>query len=158
MFHQNQFSQYQQNIKIDNQLINNEDEENVKEKEKDYKERDIFVIALKKNYISQYLLNFSKNEKNKQLDELLSDLVKFKLDRKDIELNNFKQTLYENLEKMIVEISYIRNKDAQFEKIQKLYLWFKDKIKTFEDLRKIQEKSYKEKGEIDDIHLLNEKK
>ena len=58
MFLQNQFSQYQQNIKIDNQLINNEDEENVKEKEKDYKEGDIFVIALKKNYISQYLLNF----------------------------------------------------------------------------------------------------
>ena len=141
MFLQNQFSQYQQNIKIDNQLINNEDEENVKEKEKDYKEGDIFVIALKKNYISQYLLNFYKNEKNKQLDELLSDLVKFKLDRKDIELNNFKQTLYENLEKMIVEISCIRNKDVQFEKIQKLYLWFKDKIKTFEDLRKIQEKS-----------------
>ena len=158
MFHQNQFSQYQQNIKNDNQLINNEDEENVKEKEKDYKEGDIFVIALKKNYISQYLLNFYKNEKNKQLDELLSDLVKFKLDRKDIELNNFKQTLYENLEKMIVEISCIRNKDVQFEKIQKLYLWFKDKIKTFEDLRKIQEKSYKEKGEIDDIDLLNEKK
>ena len=70
---------------------------------------------------------------------------------------NFKQIIFDHLEKMIIEISCLTNGEIREERIQKLFLWYKAKIKLFEDIRKIQEKSYKEKNEIDDLEIMNEK-
>ena len=156
MYFGNQFARYQPNLNINNHhQINKEEEE--KENEMEYKGGDKIIFALKKNFISKDLINFCENENNKQLDELLSDLVSFKIERKIIFPMNFTQLIFENIEKMIIEISCIRNGEMRYERIQKLYLWYKEKIKTFEDLKKIQEKSYKEKNEIDDLELYNEK-
>ena len=155
MYFQNQFGQYQQNVNMNNNIknVNEEDEE----KDIEYKGGDKLSFALKRKFISKYLVNFCKNEKNKQLDELLSDLILYKIDKKNLEEINFRKLIFENIEKMIIEISCIRNEEIRMTRIHRLFSWYKEKIKLHEDLRKIQEKSYKEKNEIDDEEKLYEK-
>ena len=151
----NRYIGYQPNINNINIIIKEEEEE--KEKETEYKGGDKTAFALRMNYITKDLVNFCKNHKKKELDEFLSDLVAYKIEKKTYDQNNFKHLLYEQLEKMLIEISCLRNVDIQLGSIQNLFLWYKEKIKIYEDLRKIQEKSYKEKDEIDDMDLMNEK-
>ena len=157
MYLGNQFNRFQPNLNVNNNQphINNEEEE--KEKELEYKGGDKIAFARKRNFLSRDLINFCKNERNKRLDELLSDLVSFKIEKKSFDPLNFRQIIFEHLEKMIIEISCLTNTEIRSEGIQKLFLWYKEKIKLFEDIRKIQEKSYKEKGEIDDLEIYNEK-
>ena len=158
MYFQNQQTRLQQSTNIINRShINNEENEKHKEEDIEYKGGDKIVFALKRDYISKYLVNFCKNEKNKKLDELFSDLISYKINKKYFEPFSIKSIIFDNIEKMIIEISCLRNEEIRQERIQKLYLWYKEKIKNFEDLRKIQEKSYKEKNEIDDEDLLHEK-
>ena len=159
MYIGNQFGGYQQNLNIiqNPSHINHEEEEKEREKELEYKGGDKIVFALKRNYISKFLVNFCKKEKNEKLDELLSDLVSYKIEHKFYDPFNFKKIIFENIEKMIIEISCLSNTEKRSERIQKLFSWYKEKFKVFEDLRKIQEKSYKEKNEVDDYEIFNEK-
>ena len=157
MYLGNQFNRFQPNLNVNNNQLHINNEEEEKEKELEYKGGDKIAFARKRNFLSKDLINFCKNERNKRLDELLSDLVSFKIEKKSFDSLNFKQIIFEHLEKMIIEISCLTNTEIRSEGIQKLFLWYKEKIKLFEDIRKIQEKSYKEKDEIDDLEIYNEK-
>ena len=153
MFYQSKYYYLQQNLEESN------DQKPIKEKEdeKEYKGGDKLDFALKRNFISKYLINFCKNEKNKKLDEMLLDLITYKIYKKPDEPFNLRQIIFKKLEKMMIEISCLRNEEIRMEKIQKLFLWYKGRIKAFEDIRKIQEKSYKGIDEIDDLEVFNEK-
>ena len=153
MYYQNNFNNFQQNLNENN----DPPPIKVEEDEKEYKGGDKIVFALKRNLISKYLIDFCKNKKNKKLDEMLSDLITYKIYKNSNEPFNLRQIIFEKLEKMMIEISCLRNEEIRMEKTQKLFLWYKGRIKAFEDIRKIQEKSYKEKDEIDDLEIYNEK-
>ena len=126
----------------------------------------------RQNYITKILLNFKKIERNKRLDELISDLEIFKkhynqnLEEIQIEskknlssLYTTKLLIYNVLQKHLIEISTSSNKENRTNRINKLYLWYKEKIKIIEDLRKINSKSYKEFDEIpDEDYKISEEK
>ena len=108
--------------------------------------------------LSSFLLDFSTKEKNKKLDELIYDLKNYKeLNEKAKIKTGFKHSLYENLEKNLIELSFLTNNEIRKARMHKLYLWYKNKTETFEDLKRIQEKSYKEQDEIDDLDVLKQK-
>ena len=117
-------------------------------------------------YVNQIVLNFSEKEKNKRFDELISDLEIFKqfyrqnLEKIKLEskrnyssLYNTKLLIYNVLEKNMVEISCLSNKDVRINRINNLYNWYKEKMKINEDLRRINQKSYKDVNEVIDEDL-----
>ena len=122
------------------------------------------------NYIPQILINFNMSEENNKLDEMLSDLEYFRKVYKeeqkknlpkmkfDSSLNPTKLVIYNALEKNLIELSYMENKEIRNDRINSLYSWYKLKNKINEDLKRINIKSYKEKDEINDLDLLEEKK
>ena len=122
------------------------------------------------NYIPQILINFNMSEENNKLEEMLADLEYFRKQYKeeqkkklpkmkfDSSLNPTKLLIYNSLEKNLLELSYMENKEIRTDRINSLYSWYKEKNKINEDLRKINIKSYKEKDEINDLDLLEEKK
>ena len=117
-------------------------------------------------YVNQIVLNFSEKEKNKRFDELISDLeifkqfyrqnlekIKLESERNYSSLYNTKLLIYNVLEKNMVEISCLSNKDIQINRINNLYNWYKEKMKINEDLRRINQKSYKDVNEVIDEDL-----
>ena len=117
-------------------------------------------------YVAQLLLNFKKAEGNKRLDELISDLEYFRRNyRQNLEqiqleakknlasLYTTKLLIYNALEKNLIEISCLSNKEVRKNRINSLYLWYKEKTQINEDLRKINMKSYKEIDEITEEDL-----
>ena len=117
-------------------------------------------------YVPQLLLNFSAIEGNKRLDEMILDLEYFrryyhhnlKKIQLETEINlgslyNTKLLIFNALEKNMIEISCLRNKEIRTKRINHLYLWYKEKTQINEDLKKINMKSYKEKNEITDEEL-----
>ena len=117
-------------------------------------------------YVNQIVLNFSKKEKNKRFDELISDLeifkqfyrqnlekIKLESERNYSSLYNTKLLIYNVLEKNMVEISCLSNKDVRINRINNLYNWYKEKMKINEDLRRINQKSYKDVNEVIDEDL-----
>ena len=117
-------------------------------------------------YVAQLLLNFKKAEGNKRLDELISDLEYFRRNyRQNLEqiqleakknlasLYTTKLLIYNTLEKNLIEISCLSNKEVRKNRINSLYLWYKEKTQINEDLRKINMKSYKEIDEITEEDL-----
>ena len=101
-------------------------------------------------YVNQIVLNFSEKEKNKRFDELISDLeifkqfyrqnlekIKLESERNYSSLYNTKLLIYNVLEKNMVEISCLSNKDVRINRINNLYNWYKEKMKINEDLRRI---------------------
>ena len=104
-------------------------------------------------YLSQLLLT---------LNEMISELARFKrLTHYNKEKNRGKSkdssstgSLFHFLEKNLLEISYISDKEKRQERIKKLYDWFKAKQKYKEDIRNITTKTYKEKGEIEEQEAL----
>ena len=120
----------------------------------------------KHKYVAQLLLNFSSTEGNKRLDEMISDLEHFRrhyhqnLERIEIETKKNLASLYATklmifnaLEKNMIEISCLMNKEIRTNRINSLYLWYKERTKIIEDLRKINMKSYKELDEITDEEM-----
>ena len=120
----------------------------------------------KHKYVAQLLLNFSSTEGNKRLDEMISDLEHFRrhyrqnLERIEIETKKNLASLYATklmifnaLEKNMIEISCLTNKEIRTNRINSLYLWYKERTKIIEDLRKINMKSYKELDEITDEEM-----
>ena len=114
--------------------------------------------------ILESLINYSKKEDNTKLNEMISDLINYKnkfenLDdfgKKQQQLN-FKHTLYQYLQKNLLETIYIKDKEKKYEKANDLYLWYKGKIKLFENLRYIKTKSYIGPEEFDGMDYINEK-
>ena len=47
----------------------------------------------------------------------------------------FKSLLQNVLEKSLIEVMYINQKDYRKERIMRLYNWYQNRIKTFKDLR-----------------------
>ena len=136
--------------------------ENLDESERHHYQRKS-VQQKKPKYIAQLLLNFNATEGNKRLNELISDLEYFrKIYRQNFEkikiesqkdlssLYTTKLLIYHSLEKNMIEISTLSNKEMRTNEINKLYLWYKEKLKKIEDLRKINMKSYREVDEIPD--------
>ena len=126
------------------------------------------LLKEKSKYIPQILLNFNISEKNKKLEEMLSDLEIFRKQYKEILKKNTTDTekdnstnsinllIYNSLEKNLIEISCINNKDTRENRLNSLYLWYKERNKINEDLRRINIKSYKEVDEISEEELMKD--
>jgi hypothetical protein len=119
----------------------------------------------KSKYISQILFSFNIKEQNPELDSMISELADY---RKQIQLNKQSNITKENaysslnslyyfLEKNLLEISYITDKEKRNERIRKIYEWFKNKRKYVEDMTTITSKTYKEKGESEEEEALLKK-
>ena len=117
-------------------------------------------------YVAQLLLNFSSTEGNKRLDEMILDLEHFRRhyrqNLKKIQIETIKNLaslyttklmIFNALEKNMIEISCLDNKEIRTNRINSLYLWYKERTKINEDLRKINMKSYKELDEITDEEM-----
>ena len=109
-------------------------------------------------YVSPLLWSFNSTEKDPNLDVLVSELVNYRksLDDNKVLLSkskdlSSKNSLFYYLEKNLLEISYISNKQKRNERIKNLYDWYKNQIKLDEDLRTIHMKSTLEKGQIDEL-------
>ena len=124
------------------------------------------LLKEKSKYIPQILLNFNISEENKKLEEMLSDLEVFRKhykenmdkniinsEEEDHSTNSTNLLIYNSLEKNLIEISCINNKDIRENRINSLYLWFKERNKINEDLKRINIKSYKEIDEISEHEL-----
>ena len=122
-------------------------------------------------YISQLLFTFNISEQNVDLDIMISELANYRrIAHQNKENNKGKiiessslNSLFHFLEKNLLEISYISDREKRHDRIRKLYEWFKNKLKMDEDIRTITMKTYKEKDEIDEQEVLlnkskNEKK
>ena len=116
--------------------------------------------------IVESLINFTKKESNKKINEIIKDLINFKENYEKIgklklsEQNDqlkFRHSLYSNVQKNIMEIIYVKNKEKKEDLINQLYLWYKDKLKLYEDLKNIKIKSYISPEEFDDEKYINEK-
>ena len=149
-------------INFDDDIINELDEDDNNKK---------ILSQNSRKYVSHLILNFSEKENSKKFDELISDLeifkrfyshnyekIKMESRYNESSLYNTKLLIYNILEKNMIEISCLSNKEIRTEKINSLYNWFKNKIKTNEDLRKINEKTYKDINEIfdEDNEIQNE--
>ena len=114
--------------------------------------------------IIETLFHFSENEDNKTLNEMLLDLINFNNNINNLDYLseqkdkiNYKHSLYKNLQKNIMEIIYIKDKNKKEDMINKIYIWYKDKIKLFDELKYIKIKSYFSPEEYDDEKYINEK-
>ena len=159
-------------------MIDELNQENQNEiQEKSPPQKNIKVIKKSKSqllkeeskYIAKILLNFNIYEKNKKLEEMLSDLELFRKEFKENQeknplnietdinsTNTTKALIYNALEKNLIEISYITNKEIRSNRINTLYLWYKKRNQISDDLKKINAKTYKEIDEIDEEFIKNE--
>ena len=154
-----------------NQENHNEAQENPppQQNKKKIKKSKSIILKERSKYIPLILLNYSMSEGNKRLEEMLSDLELFRKECKERQeknlisskemnsMNSTKFLIYNALEKNLIEISYIGNKDIRTDRINILYLWYKNRSKINEDLKRINAKSYKEIDEIDEDELLKGK-
>ena len=111
------------------------------------------------------LINFSKKEKNKYLNEMIYDLFNYNKEY-DKETNhftikknasNFKYKLYQCLQKNVYEVINVENKEKRKEIINKIYRWYRDKMKCFNELKYITKKTYISPYEFDDEKYVNNK-
>ena len=105
------------------------------ESERDNRRKTKSLSQNKHKYVAQLLLNFSSTEGNKRLDEMISDLEHFRrhyrqnLERIEIETKKNLASLYATklmifnaLEKNMIEISCLTNKEIRTNRINSLYL------------------------------------
>lgn len=149
-----------ENNNEENNNNNNEEEENKKKKNK----TNINIININdminsNKDISPFIIRLSQKENNKKLDEIILDLIRFKEENnKNFWLEKgFKQTLYSNLEKRLIELSMVTNDNIRKGKIISLNLWYEDKKAAFEALRKISRKTYKEPNVVDELDVYLQK-
>jgi len=111
------------------------------------------------------LINFSKKEKNEYLNEMIYDLINYNKEY-DKETNhftikkntsNFKYKLYQCLQKNVYEVINVENKEKRKEMINRLYRWYRDKMKCFNELKYITKKTYISPHEFDDEKYVNNK-
>ena len=119
----------------------------------------------KSKYISPLLFTFNINEQNPELDTMISDLADYKKQMKLNKKNNITKeyansslnSLFYFLEKNLLEISYITDKEKRNERIKKIFEWFKNKRRFVEDMTNITMKTYIEKGEVEEQEELLKK-
>ena len=119
-----------------------------------------------KKFLSQTLYKLNSEERNSYLDIMVNDLAFYKYQRSQSLFNNTINTdisspenfLYNFLEKYLLEVSYITDKEKREEKIRKIYEWYKEKKKFEKDMKTINYKSYKERNEVDENEYLLTKK
>ena len=112
-------------------------------------------INTRKKFLNQTLYELNSEEKNSYLQIMLNDLVFYKHQRSqslskksiDHDISSSDNLIYNFLEKYLMEISYIIDKEKRGEKIIKLYQWYKEKKKLEEDMKTINYKSYKDENE-----------
>ena len=112
--------------------------EKIKENQPRKNKEKTISIKYKYKYINEYLFNFSNKDKNAHLKELVNNIIDYRKKFLNREKNDDKiekrlasnYLLFHNLEKNLIEISYISNKEKRDEKIEILYEWYKDVINT----------------------------
>ena len=115
-------------------------------------------LNITKKFLSQTLYKLNSEERNSYLDIMLNDLAFYKYKRSeslsnktiDEDISSPENFLYNFLEKYLMEISYITDKEKRDEKIRKIYEWYKEKKKFEKDMKTINYKSYKERNEVDE--------
>ena len=131
--------------------------------------KESFSEKYKDKYINDTLLIFSKKEKNSKLNELINIIIDFRkkcINQEDKEDNNkVRNILTENylffhdVEKSLIEISYLTQKELRDKKIEELYSWYKNIINKNTMLKRIKSKSYqvpKAKYDISEGEQINE--
>ena len=99
------------------------------------------------------IYNIFQNSLNKdyslKLEEMWFNLLNYREEineniknKKKIKYEDFKKSLFTQLEQLIIELLYIDNPKTKKEKVLEIYNWYKDKTNTFYSLSNIQEKSY----------------
>jgi len=109
-------------------------------------------------------LDFSKKEKNSFLSELIHNLLNFrkkclkqkKLDNKERINIAANYLLFHKIEKCLIEISYMSNKQHRDNKIELLYNWYKNILNKNKTLKIIKSKLFKYDNEK--INLNDENK
>ena len=97
------------------------------------------------------IYNIFQNSLNKdyslKLEEMWFNLLNYREEineniknKKKIKYEDFKKSLFTQLEQLIIELLYIDNPKTKKEKVLEIYNWYKDKTNTFYSLSNIQEK------------------
>ena len=128
------------------------------------REEENYFIKYKDKYINESLLDFSKKEKNSFLSELIHNLLNFrkkclkqkKLDNKERINIAANYLLFHKIEKCLIEISYMSNKQHRDNKIELLYNWYKNILNKNKTLKIIKSKLFKYDNEK--INLNDENK
>ena len=103
------------------------------------------------------LFQVKRKLNNPKLNILVDDLVNFrkncqqkkiKLNPKPIPGDNL-QLFYNQIQKNLLEIIYIKDITQQENRINSLYIWYRSKIKMMNDLKKINQLNYKIPNSID---------
>lgn len=113
----------------------------------------------KNQYINESLLAFNKMAKNDMLDDLVTNIIEFKKmcydpgQNKSFSLSNISSNylLYHQLEKNLIEISYLSDAETRNKKIKILYKWYRKLLERNNSLKNITSKSYIESYEKYDI-------
>ena len=155
-------------IKIENKKESNENSDtNINNNNNNISNSTKQLINFKEKFISPMLSKLNSEEKNSYLEIMLDELVLYKYEKSEIiskklkkekeNLSLSKNLLYNYLEKNLIELSYINDKEKRKEKINKIYEWYKSKLKLEKDIKTITYKTYKNKNEIDDKEYLLQK-
>ena len=115
--------------------------------------------------ITNLFAPFSEKEESKEFNIMKEDLIAYvtlQENNENIKKNQtdewtFKNLLYSSLEKNLIEVMYINNKDFRKEKIIKVFNWYQNQLKTFKDLRFINHKSYNDLDAVQDEVYFKEK-
>ena len=124
------------------------------------KSREETSIKYKVKFINESLIAFSKEENNKILDELVNSIINFRKkcinqEEKNIKIKNTiinNYLLFHNVEKNLIEISYLTNKEHRQEKIKNLYEWYQSLLNKNKILKRIKSKSFKSINEKYDLN------
>ena len=126
------------------------------------------LINFKQKFISPMLSKLNSEENNSNLDIMLDELCLYKYNKsqiisktaKNVNFPLSKNLLYNYLEKYLLEVTYVTDKEKRKEKINKIYEWYKGKLKLEKDIKTITYKTYKSKNEIDEkeYYLMKKRK
>lgn len=128
------------------------------EKGKLRKELEYFPVENFNNKINEYLKD--KDKRNNKLDELIGYIISFKnelyesiiskktnsikgltsTEEKD-HIEEFKSTIYPQLEKIVNDVLYINNPQLRKDKIDSTYNWFHKNFSFFKDLMQMKERT-----------------
>ena len=128
--------------------------------------KESFSGKYKDKYINESLLIFSKKEKNNKLNESINNIMDFRKKCINQEENNNKirnivisnYLFFHDVEKCLIEISYLTQKELRDKKIEELYSWYKNIINKNTTLKRMKSKSYrapKEKYNFDEEKEIN---
>ena len=137
------------------------------EKQNDLKKSnlDIPPQISKADSLTELLSPFSEKEQSKEFDIMKDDLIKYinlqENDKNVLESAKdewlFKNLLYKELEKNLIEVMYVKKKEYRKERIIRVYNWYQNRLKTFKDLRFINKKSYNDLDAVMDEDYFKEK-